>query len=908
MTIATASWVGLTLAAGRYEVTAKLGEGGMGSVYRARDHHLGCEVVIKVPRRSLLEEAEFAGRFAREIRSLVRLAHPHIVKVTDVGEHDGLPFAVMQYLAGGSLRDRQQVGPEGGFLPLPVGELPGWLPAVASALDFMHEQRYIHRDVKPDNILFDDHGHAYLSDFGIAKVLAGKKQTKQTFQTATGIVLGTPQYMAPELVLGQSYDGRVDQYALAVTVYELLCGRVPFDGPTAVAIFLQQSTQAPPSLMGILPTIPTRVAEAVQRAMAKDPKQRFARCTDFAEALVQGTVGSSESAGALKPDPYPRAMPVAPPPVSTKQFCVACGKAFLVPPVVQGGRVKCPSCGAVVEVTASATASIPGPSVKSSETGGSFQIKFDTDPHRPKASAPAAVAPAQTYLRRPMPSRRPNRSRLIAVGIAAGLVGVLNIALASAWLLKSKSTSATPPAQPALVPAIRAETREPDPSGAAEASPMFALRDIPKELILTPGQSERVRIRVERLGYHAPIQVRLRDLPAAIECQGVKILAEGEEGELKLAVLAGANSATHRARLEARGGDVLLEADIKIRVNRVDSVRVPPPPPVDQPKPLPKIKEMRVGQIVRSFTQKATCVAFSLDGRLAVSGSKNGTLCAWELETGRQLFVVQRHARPVWGVAFSPTANRFASASEDGTVRLWELPGGRQVGRELGGGRAPLLSVGFSTDGRYVFAGCRDGTARVWEEATGTEVHSISVYPKFARSYPKAVNSVALSRDGRWLLTGSGELQGTDESLRLWNFQTEKLERAFQGYTTKVNSLAFSPNSERALSGGADGTLRLWDVASGEQRLSWKAHNGYVHSVAFCPDGQRALSGGIDSVARVWDLTNGSELYCFEGHRKGKGSVFGVAASPDGRHALTASESVGIHLWVLTGYQVTGAP
>src|SRR5262249_51841221 len=161
------------------------------------------------------KDHDFRERFGREIRSLVTLSHPHIVKIFDVGEFRGFPFVVMPYLAGGSLKDRMASGPAGKLEPMPLLSLGDWLLEVAKALDFIHSQHYIHRDVKPANILFDRHGNGFLGDFGIIKALTSETADwKGNSLTAPGFLVGTPNYVAPEVVMGRPFDGRVDQYSL----------------------------------------------------------------------------------------------------------------------------------------------------------------------------------------------------------------------------------------------------------------------------------------------------------------------------------------------------------------------------------------------------------------------------------------------------------------------------------------------------------------------------------------------------------------------------------------------------------------------------------------------------------------------------------------------------------------------
>jgi formylglycine-generating enzyme required for sulfatase activity/tRNA A-37 threonylcarbamoyl transferase component Bud32 len=258
----------------------------MGTVFKAGDTRLGVDVVVKVPHPMMIKDAEFAARFNREINSLVRMSHPNIVKVMDVGEHEGMPFVVMQYLGGGSLEDR--------IRPCTSGDVANWLPDAAAALDFMHSEGLIHRDIKPGNILFDMSGRAYLGDFGIAKVMAEGDESDEKL-TGTGSMIGTAEYMAPEMLVpsrfDEAYNERSDQYSLAVTVYEMLSGRPPFQGKTMGDVIAQLVAETATALDERNPAIPQDVSRVVARALRKKPEGRFESCREFAVSFVAAVGG-----------------------------------------------------------------------------------------------------------------------------------------------------------------------------------------------------------------------------------------------------------------------------------------------------------------------------------------------------------------------------------------------------------------------------------------------------------------------------------------------------------------------------------------------------------------------------------------------------------------------------------------
>jgi serine/threonine-protein kinase len=262
--------------ASRYTVERELGRGGMATVYLATDRKHGRQVAIKVLRPELAASVG-AERFLREIGIAARLAHPHVVPLIDSGEAAGLLYYVSPYVAGGSLRDRlRQAG------TLSLKEALRIAQEVGTALDYAHRQGFVHRDVKPENILFAD-GHAQLADFGIARAAGAGGST------SAGIAIGTPEYMSPEQASGDpNVDGRSDLYSLACVVYEMLAGEPPFAGGPARATMASHVSATPRPLRAVRPDAPLAVEHAIARALAKNPDERFASVIEFTMALAAG--------------------------------------------------------------------------------------------------------------------------------------------------------------------------------------------------------------------------------------------------------------------------------------------------------------------------------------------------------------------------------------------------------------------------------------------------------------------------------------------------------------------------------------------------------------------------------------------------------------------------------------------
>ena len=283
----------------RYVRPERVASGGMGDIYAADDEMLGRRVAIKLLAERFARDEAIRGRFTREALAAARLSgHPHIVTIFDVGEADGHPFIVMEYLPGGTVADRARRG------PVAQADALKWLAGTASALDEAHRNGIVHRDVKPANLLLDTRDEVHVADFGIARVL----DQATSGMTITGTVLGTAGYLSPEQARGEPATPASDVYGLGIVAYELLTGGRPFEGGSATAEASAHIHQPVPPASERSVGLPAEVDRVFDRALAKDPGQRYGSARDFVEALREALAGTV----ATRVLPPPAAPPVSP--------------------------------------------------------------------------------------------------------------------------------------------------------------------------------------------------------------------------------------------------------------------------------------------------------------------------------------------------------------------------------------------------------------------------------------------------------------------------------------------------------------------------------------------------------------------------------------------------------------------
>jgi WD40 repeat protein/serine/threonine protein kinase/tetratricopeptide (TPR) repeat protein len=881
----------------RYEVIETIGHGGMGVVLKAIDRSLQRIVAIKVLAAHLATSPGARKRFIREAQAAAAVRNDHVISIYAVEESRELPYLVMEYIEGVSLEERIR-----GAAPLGLKEILRIGMQTAAGLAAAHAQGLVHRDIKPANILLENGvQRVKITDFGLARTVDDASLTQ------SGIVAGTPQYMAPEQARGEPVDQRTDLFSLGSVLYTLCTGRAPFRAEGTMAVLKRVCEDRSRPIREINPEIPDWLVETIDRLHAKNPADRWQSASELADLFERQLAYLQHPTG----EPPPRPPPVRPASQARGRVRNVALAAFVI---VAAGLVLTELSG-LTRLTAPVRRLIPA-GVARDDSHATDKDRGQSDIRRD----PQKSVVEETQTTDPKP---------------AGL------ALPRLPVLDQLQESDIPPAerfpwQPRELVAVLGEHRQRhwDTIRTVTFSPdgkLFASAGHDRQICLVDAGTMHMQL---VLSGHA------REIyGVAFSPDSRRLLSTGADGTIRLWDLS-----TGRERLRFQGPDVstncvAFSADGRRAISGSDDALV-------------RVWDIDTGWELRRFAGHEAAVGpveFSRDGQRAISASLDRTARVWDVATGRQISKFAEHRGMVQGLAFLPDGRRALSSNyllgsdsgqsspADYSLRLWDVETGAELHR-FEGHQQPVVTLAVSADGHRAASCSLDGTVRVWDLESGAELARIAHDRVSGRAgvgqmwtvalspdgsqvayggagFYRAVrvwgidrnkelfplsghfgiaSSIALSIDGQYALTGSWY----ETAVRLWDVATRRELRPFLGHTDGIWCTGFAPDSQFVLSGSADRTLKLWEVDRRKAVHSFEGHTGAVNMFAVSPDGRRAVTAGWfngDETVRHWDLENQRELGRFVGHARG--GVDYVAYAPDGERVATAGGDHSVRVW-----------
>jgi len=692
---------------GNYRLVRLLGQGGFAEVYLGEHIHLDTPAAIKVLHTQL--DSEDVEQFHIEARTVARLIHPHIVRVLDYGVTETTPFLVMDYAPHSTLRKRHPKG-----TPLPLSTVASYVTQLADALQYAHEQKVIHRDVKPENMLLGRRYEVLLSDFGIAQVAKSSR-----YYSTQGLqdLAGTITYMAPEQIQAQACPNS-DQYSLGVVVYEWLSGARPFQG-TFTEVAVKHTLAPPPSLRKIVPELSAEVEEVVMRALEKDPTQRHASVQDFAIALQQ----------ACQQEPEPAGQPQG----STPLFPATLAPSSDIAVSPDQSAVQEAALGSNQDVAA--TIHFTAPDLPSTTALGLNE--------QPASSVETTaldqlLASPQTS---PLPRRSISRRTLLQGLAGVALVSVLGGGIALLRYARGARNPATSHGSVIKVGNTLYTYRgHSDWVWSAAWSP-------DGRRIASASGDETAQVwdaldgdHLNRYTGHAASVYTVAWSPG-----GERIASAGYDKTVQVWdptfgdhfytytghtdwVWAVAWSPDGR-RIASAGGDKTVQ-----------------------------IWDAADGGHVYTFRGHAApvhAVAWSPDSKHIASSSADGTVQVWDAAYGIHLYTFQPYSTSIWSVAWSPDGRRIASACDNKTVQVWDAANGDHLYIYYGHSDF-VYAVAWSPDGKRIASAGDDKTVQVWDAANGNLFYTYT-------GHSRSVRTVAWSPDSKRIASGSW-----DKTVQVW--------------------------------------------------------------------------------------------------------------------------------------------
>ena len=820
-----------------FEVLGELGRGGMGVVYLARRTILNRPCALKMILAAEHASAEAGVRFLVEAEAVARVHHPNVIQIYSIGTRGELPYLELEYADGGSLEKRLD------GVPWDPRRAALMVETLARAVAEAHRIGLVHRDLKPANVLLMADGTPKVADFGLAKGLESGHGL-----TRTESVMGSPTYMAPEQAEGHTKDvgPTADVYSLGAILYELLCGRPPFRGSTALQTLEQVRKLDPVPPSRLVPSTPRDVETIALKCLQKDAASRYPGAAALAEDLRR----------------FLAREPILARPI---------GRAERLLRWCQRSPALAAMAAALILVAALGFGGVAWQWRHAVEARDlAVRSKDEAVAHREMAdrlagekTAALAVARRQTY-----------RSSVAAASAALQLnnAGTARAALALApeedrntWEWRHLAAS---------IDNSRSASRLPGrpPSGPTAFSPdgkhatvqvdggRLELCDIPGRRVVATCPSDPS---AARPAFSADGRLAVLCSPGG--APEVVATADGKSGTLPTPAGVRIRSARFRpdgGRIVGLGDDGRLRAWDPTTRSEIASWPVP------------------------DLTPDAAALGFDFrpDGRWIAAGGQ-GHVRLIDPETGtvvRTLDVPPTRR----SLAFSPDGRRLAIGFDfpDNSVRLWDLAAGGPPAI-IRGHTNQVSVVGFSPDGARLVSGSMDQTIRAWDGVTGAPLGVL-------RGHSGTITDLAFD-PGRPRLISSSE----DRTLRLWDLSHFETIAVLRGHEQIVNHAAYIDGGSTVESYSADGELRFWDPASLERNGVLRGHASFVHDIAFAPDGSRLASVAWDGTARIWDVESGRTL---EVLRQGSAILTSASLGTEGtRLAVLEREGDRVAVWDL---------